>query len=507
MNVVEAIRDRNLLGAALSPIATWSAWLTVLKAANGVALDEGEAEFFAGVSGGRSPPTSPVSEFWACVGRRSGKSRIAAAIACHQAALCEHKLSPGEVGVVLVLSPTKAQANLVLSYCSGFLHGSALLASAIESEIVNEIRLKSGVVIRVSSASFRNIRGSTILGCIYDECAWWRSDDEVASSNPDREIHRAISPALAASGGPLIAISSPYRKVGLLAEKHKVYFGADDPGVLVIQADSRAFNPTLSEASIARAYADDGEAASSEWGGLFRSDLANFLDDQLIEDAIDRDRPRELPPMKGKRYFAYCDPSGGRRDSMTLCVGHREAERFICDTLRVIKPPFDPSAAVAEFAALAHGYGIRRVVGDSYGGEWVSSAFREANLVYERSDMPASRLFLESLSAFARGVVSIPDDLRLIRELKALERRTHRSGKDSVSHPAGGHDDAANALCGCLRLAVKPANTATMGFYVGHQAGTLGPHWRDQLGMTPPPPFRNVTTTLPGLPKSMRGPL
>jgi hypothetical protein len=32
-----------------------------------------------------------------------------------------------------------------------------------------------------------------------------------------------------------------------------------------------------------------------------------------------------------------------------------------------------------------------------------------------------------------------------------LERHTHRSGKDTVDHGRGGHDDHANVVCGVLR--------------------------------------------------------
>jgi hypothetical protein len=39
----------------------------------------------------------------------------------------------------------------------------------------------------------------------------------------------------------------------------------------------------------------------------------------------------------------------------------------------------------------------------------------------------------------------------LLRELRLLERHTHRSGKDSIDHPKNGRDDYANAVCGCLR--------------------------------------------------------
>jgi hypothetical protein len=44
------------------------------------------------------------------------------------------------------------------------------------------------------------------------------------------------------------------------------------------------------------------------------------------------------------------------------------------------------------------------------------------------------------------------DSQPLTVELMQLERRTARSGKDSVDHPPGGRDDHANAACGCLAL-------------------------------------------------------
>ncbi|MEI9899645.1 MAG: hypothetical protein WDN31_05285 [Hyphomicrobium sp.] len=40
----------------------------------------------------------------------------------------------------------------------------------------------------------------------------------------------------------------------------------------------------------------------------------------------------------------------------------------------------------------------------------------------------------------------MPDLPQLIRELRLLERRTHRSGKDTVDHGSGGSDDYANVL-------------------------------------------------------------
>jgi len=39
--------------------------------------------------------------------------------------------------------------------------------------------------------------------------------------------------------------------------------------------------------------------------------------------------------------------------------------------------------------------------------------------------------------------------------LRLLERRTHRSGKDTVDHGVNGSDDYANALCGSMYLCMS----------------------------------------------------
>ena len=102
--------------------------------------------------------------------------------------------------------------------------------------------------------------------------------------------------------------------------------------------------------------------------------------------------------------------------------------------------------------------------GDNYSAAWVEVAFRDAGIKYVRSEKPKSALYLEALPLFARGAVSIPNHARLIRELRLLERRTHRSGKDTVDHGRSGSDDHANALCGCAINTVAPRSTYDSSF-------------------------------------------
>ena len=111
-----------------------------------------------------------------------------------------------------------------------------MLRKEIESITASEIRLKSGVIIGTHANSFRSIRGRTLLTVVFDEVALWR--DEV-SATPDIEVYRAALPALMTTKGMLIGISTPYRKIGLLHQKHRDHFGIDGDDVLVVQGPHR----------------------------------------------------------------------------------------------------------------------------------------------------------------------------------------------------------------------------------------------------------------------------
>ena len=205
---------------------------------------------------------------------------------------------------------------------------------------------------------------------------------------------------------------------------------------------------------IERAKASDPEAAESEWGGGFCSDIAAFLDDETIERAVDYSRPLEIPPRRSANYAAFVDPSGGRHDHFTLAIGHREGvgsgSFYVCDALRGFAPPFDPQSAIDEFAALLKDYRVSSVTGDNYSAAWAKSGFARAGIRYKRSEIPKSQLYLESLPVFMRNAISIPDHPCLLRELRLLERRASRLGKDVVDHGRNGSDDYANALAGML---------------------------------------------------------
>jgi hypothetical protein len=93
------------------------------------------------------------------------------------------------------------------------------------------------------------------------------------------------------------------------------------------------------------------------------------------------------------------------------------------------------------------------VEADKYAGVWVTEAFSKAGLHCEQSAAPKSELYGALLPLVNAHRVELLDLPRLHAQLLGLERRTSRSGRDSIDHGPGGHDDLANAVAGAASAA------------------------------------------------------
>ncbi len=444
-----ALSDPRLLGNAL-PGESWSVRRTFLVAIMGERLTAAERKVFRQFTGRQQEPGERIEEGLFLIGRRGGKDNATAVIAAYIAALVDWSavLAPGERGIVLCIGADVKQATVQRNYIEGVFDASPLLSSLVVGRTTDGLELSSGISIDVRAASFRRLRGVTCVAVVASEAAFWLDE---TSANPDTEILNAVRPSLATTGGPLIVITTPYARRGEVWNTYKQHYGPDgDPLVLVAQGASRDFNPTLSQRVVDRAYERDAAAAAAEYGAQFRSDLEAFVALEVVEAAVISGR-YELPPARGTAYFGFVDPSGGSSDSMTLAIAHRDKDgRGILDAVRERRPPFSPEAVVADFAALLKTYRVGKVAGDRYGGEWPRERFRVHGIEYELAEQPKSDLYRDLLSILNSGRLELLDLPRLAAQLCGLERRVARSGRDSIDHAPGGHDDLANVVGGVL---------------------------------------------------------
>lgn len=447
MDIIRAIQDKHLLKPLFRDMASWEAWQTFLKVLFALPLKKTEKALYRESTGRETTPGQPFREAWVVAGRRSGKSFIAALVAVFLACFRDYHshLAPGERTMILVIAADRSQAQNIFRYVKGILASNPMLSKMIELEKAESLDLMNRVTLQISTCSYKSVRGVTAAAVICDEVAFWRADD---GANPATEVLRAVRPALATiPDSLLLAISSPYSRSGPLWQAFQDHHGKDDSDVLCWQAPTMVMNPTISQKLIDRDMARDPEAARAEWLAEFRSDLEAFLPIEAIQ-AVTMPGRYELPPLGDLHYVAFVDPSGGRRDAAALAIGHKEGGRVVVDVARRWKAPHDPGIVAADMAGVLKAYRVRKVSGDRYAGGWPEQEFTKHGIAYIPADRDKSALYLTFLPMVLSGQVELLDNQTLFNELRAMERRTRKGGRDLVDHPPRGHDDLANAVAG-----------------------------------------------------------
>jgi hypothetical protein len=348
------------------------------------------------------------------------------------------------------MAASTQQAASAFAFVRGIFETAPNLIDLVAGQTSDTLSLTTGIDVQVRPASFRTIRGLTCVAVLCDEIAFWRSED---TANPDREVLQAVRPSLATTGGPLVAISSPHAKRGELYNTFKRQFGPEGrPSILVAKASSRTMNPSLPQSVVDRAFEADPEAASAEYMAEFRNDINAFISRDAIEAAVSRGVTVRAP-LDGISYFAFVDPSGGSSDSMTMAIGHSEGERAVLDSIVERKAPFSPDSVVSEFAEILKSYRVNTVRGDRYAGAWPRERFQARGITYQPAEMNRSEIYLAFLPLLNSGRADLLDNERMVAQFSGLERRTARSGRDSVDHGVGSHDDVSNSVAGAIVMA------------------------------------------------------
>jgi hypothetical protein len=487
-SIIDAIDDPLLFQPWFKDRSTWAAWFVFLRCLFGLKLADHELALFQECTGRSEPPSVPATEGWLVCGRRSGKSFMLALCSVYLACFFNYRqhLAPGERGTVMVIAADRKQSRVVLRFVRALLLQVPMLRKMVERETAESFDLNNSVTIEVATASYRTTRGYAIVAALLDELAFFRSDD--SSANPDTEIIAALRPAMATiPNAMLLCASSPYAQRGALFDAFKRHFGTsapfdatesknanknkpaeslaapsgatvatDEPRVLVWRAPTRTMNPTVPQSVIDAAMEADPASAAAEYMAQFRTDVETFVARDVVEAAVIQGR-YELPRVEGIRYSAFVDPSGGSSDSMTLAITHMQSSRVITDAIRERKAPFSPDDVVKEFSDTLRSYGVTRVVGDRYAAEWPRERFKVHGIEYRVADKTKSDLYLSLLPLLNSQRIELLDHPRLINQLTGLERRTARSGKDSIDHCPGSFDDVCNAVAGAAVIAAQAA--------------------------------------------------
>ena len=224
------------------------------------------------------------------------------------------------------------------------------------------------------------------------------------------------------------------------------------------RARMRSSTPRSASPPSRRSAKPTQQGAISEWDAEFRSDISAFLIDELIE-AQHQLRPpagtttaerrhlqglrRRVSRARRRLHGCHRPPRQGTPDHRLRCAAST------CHSASIVsircRPPKRSPTCCKE-------YRIGTVIGDNFCRR-AGLLRRGASTASPTSspNSPSREIYLEVLPLFTRGLVSPARPPQTVQGTALLERRVHRSGKDSVDHGRSGHDDYANAVCGCLR--------------------------------------------------------
>jgi hypothetical protein len=271
VSILDAIGDPELFGRWFRTSETWQSWFAFLRALFGLPMCEADVATFRACTGRQASAEAGYREAWLVVGRRGGKSLVLATVAAFLACFIDWRpyLAPGERGTIMVIAADRRQARTIYRYIRAMLT-VPLLAAFVQRENDERIDLSNGVSIEIAVASYRSVRGYTVIAALCDELAFWRTDE--GSSNPDAEIISALRPAMATvPGAVLLCASSPYARRGALWDAFRRHYGKASP-VLVWKAPTWVMNCTVPQEVIDEAMEADAPRALAEYGAEFRTD-------------------------------------------------------------------------------------------------------------------------------------------------------------------------------------------------------------------------------------------
>lgn len=469
MNIIEFIESPLFLNDQSLSLAQ----KTILKAFYGLPLNGQELEVFKKTTGLTNQVPKEWSEGTFIIGRRGGKSdKIASNVALFESCIREHELSPGQVGVVMVVaSEKKRQAKIVYDYILAKLERSRILSRLIANITAECITLTNGIEIMVFPCDPGRVRGFSLVCFVGDEVSSWQYEGK----RVDVDILDSVRPGLDFSYSKMVKISTPAGMVGEIYQDFKRYHGKPNDDVIVFQGSTELFNPLYTQRrnlirKLARLKARKPSTFAVEYLAEFRKDEAGMYDPEMIDKAVNKLRSLELSPQKEIVYFAFVDVAGGGgKDSYALAIGHVQGERIVVDVIRSQAPKFNPDETTLNYVRLCSRYRIRQVFGDKYSGDWALNAWAKhsrGTIEYLKSEMTKSQLYLECEGHFNAEAIELPRKELTIEQLKDLRRKSRRGGRDSVDSSSGQPEDEANVVAGVIAHLITREDEKPISFSV-----------------------------------------
>jgi hypothetical protein len=396
-----------------------------------------------------------------CLGRRSGKSTMAALVALHNLLLCpdlDGRVRRGERRFAVCVATNHPQARLIVQAAQSIVEGSPLLSQMVERTTEDEIAFSNSTALRAFPCSSRGGRGWPISCLILDEAAHFVDAEGYQAAD---RVWQGLSPSAAqfGAGSKLVVSSTPWGDSGFFFD----FFSRSQSGEIAdstaVHATTQEMNPEIEVSYLEAEEARDPHAFRAEFLAEFAGSGDSYLDFSLFDIGDHHD----LPPSAGTGWIAGLDPAFAS-DPFGLAIVGRSLDdpaQLVIGTTRGLKPhrrqggSFEETASVQEetlleIVDLLEPYEVTTAYTDQHLAAGVIDRLGRSGVHTRQFSLTAqskSAAFGELRSRLYSGQLTLPADPDLLAELRRLRTR-FAAGSATVLTPrvAGSHCDRAVAL-------------------------------------------------------------
>lgn len=275
------------------------------------------------------PPTSPwwmnvIEKFYRSgkifltlrVGRRGGKSSTLSRLAVVEALYGGHKVTPGDIGWVMVISVDRDEAaqriRMIAKILNTLGYGRPNVQSSAEEIVVHDL----GVGFKMFTASVGGVSGKTAIMVICDEVAKWR--DASGLANPANEVIASVKPCMGTMEyAKMVLSSSPFGKTDAHA---RAFDEGDTRDQMIAFARTWESNPTLSEERT-HALAKNEREWLREWACIPQADQTAAFDPSELERSFRKPpQEKEVEGALRSEPVMVIDAASGGPDRFTFGI-------------------------------------------------------------------------------------------------------------------------------------------------------------------------------------------
>lgn len=408
-------------------------------------------------------------------GARAGKTYVIGALRCLHLALTVDisTAAPGEDAFAVIISADPRQREQCFKYIRGAAIKSPQIRPMLRGAVLDEdfsgseffIYRKDGPV-GIESIPPKpgggSGRGRSLVCALLEEAAFFQDENHKVN---DKDVFTAVKPRVL-PGGQTILSSTPWSETGVLydtfvtnhpepscAAPHLKVKGTPSTAIAAHAPTLLLRDNELTQEIVASEYQTDPDNADREFGAQFLSvGSTAFFNAMWIAESID------TALFNGVRFNANTEIAARGVDlgfvndaavGVDVSRSHSGYRLLGWDEIFAAREKLKPSQVLKRLGSGAFIQGIKDMVADQHYLETAREEFGDLGLdVIAVPGSEKSAMFNLTRLAFNEGNVKIPNEKRLLDQLRAVTKKPLPGGGFSIQMPrtSGGHCDIVSGL-------------------------------------------------------------